>query len=137
MSPLSLIFAVGAGGCLGTLMRLAISEIVRRTAPESTWFVATMIVNLVGCLAVGVLGSLAARGDVLPHLWARFLINGLLGGFTTFSAFGYETVTLMQQDRMFAALGHAAVNILAGLLLVWCGMKLADSLCPVLTDIAG
>ena len=131
MKSIPLILAVGGGGFLGAILRMLVCDFTKRIASAQWAFAGTIIVNLAGCLAIGVLGVLAARNIGLSALTYRFLITGILGSLTTFSTFAFETIELLQQDRFGSALTNVAANLLAGLALVWCGMTIANTLFPV------
>ena len=131
MKSIPLILAVGGGGFLGAILRMLVCDFTKRIASAQWAFAGTIIVNLAGCLAIGVLGVLAARNIGLSALTYRFLITGILGSLTTFSTFAFETIELLQQDRFGSALTNVAANLLAGLALVWCRMTIANTLFPV------
>jgi fluoride exporter len=102
---------VFVGGGSGSVLRLVVSRLWASTGPAFPW--ATLTVNLLGALAIGVLGELAAsRG--LSRSMALTLGTGLLGGFTTFSAFALETVRLAE-TRPSWAVSYVTVTLLAGL----------------------
>ncbi|GIW72281.1 MAG: putative fluoride ion transporter CrcB [Planctomycetota bacterium] len=114
------LLAVGLGGLCGAIARYGLSGWVHR------WYagpfpLGTLLVNLLGCLSIGVLMALLERGHGIgPH--ARlFLGVGLLGAFTTFSTFGYETVELMRERAWELALYNAAGSVVLGLLAVLLG----------------
>lgn len=109
----------GFGG-LGAVMRVAIGVAVGTRA--FPW--ATLCVNVAGCLAIGVLHEvLSARAGASP-LWRPALIGGLLGGFTTFSAFGLETWALLQSGRAGAAVSYALASVVLGVAAVVAGSVL-------------
>jgi CrcB protein len=114
------------GAALGSLARWGIAEAV--PVPRGGWPWPTLVVNLVGCLLIGVLiGVLAVRR---PHaLWARtFLGAGVLGGFTTFSAFAVETVDLVRGGSVLPAAGYVAVSVAGGVLAVAIGVRSAQEI---------
>jgi CrcB protein len=117
--------AVAAGGCLGALLRYALIVGVQRVAPLAVFPHATLVANLAGCLAIGALAGIAdARGDFAPTVRA-FLFTGVLGGFTTFSSFGYETLVLARSGAGLHALANVLLHLGPGLALVWLGYALA------------
>jgi len=115
---------VGSGGFVGSVARFWLSGFVQDRTP-GTFPLGTLAVNVVGCLVIGVLSELAdARAFLSPDARACAVI-GLLGGFTTFSAFGSETVNLLR-DRDWAL---GAANVIAHIVLalgaVWVGRTVA------------
>lgn len=117
---------VGLGGLLGAIARYALSlRLSAATAPSAglaplPW--GTLAVNLLGCLAIGLLAGLALRGDWLGPALQLFLFTGVLGGFTTFSAFGLEALTLLLQRQWALALGYVLASVGLGLLAVAAGL---------------
>ncbi|SOC52197.1 CrcB protein [Blastococcus aggregatus] len=104
--------AAALGGALGALGRWGIAEALPREAGGWPW--ATLLVNVTGCLVLGLLIALVfARAP--GSAWLRpFLGTGVLGGFTTFSAFAVETVQLTEAGRPGVAAGYVAVSVVAG-----------------------
>ncbi len=119
---------VGIGGFFGSIARYLMGLLVYRFFDAPTFPYATLLVNVLGCLAIGFIGTLAERSDIIQTPVRVFLIIGLLGGFTTFSAFGYETLTLARDGRMLHALWNIAAQIVLGLCAVWFGMAAAAKL---------
>ncbi len=115
---------VGCGGFLGSIARYLVGGAVHQLASGPVFPYGTLVVNLTGCLAIGVLGALAeARGILSPE--ARvFLLIGILGGFTTFSSFGYETLQLLRDGEAFPALANVLLQVVLGLGAVWAGSAL-------------
>jgi CrcB protein len=112
----------GLGG-VGAVMRVAIGAALGlRTFP---W--ATLAVNFAGCLAIGALHEWLSSHTALSPLWRPALIGGLLGGFTTFSAFGLETWQLLQSGRVDAAVVYALGSVVLGTAAVAAGIALARS----------
>lgn len=115
---------VGAGGALGAVARYGVGGLVHRNAALADFPFGTLAVNLAGCLLIGLGSGLAdARQAFTPE--ARvFLFVGVLGGFTTFSSFGYETIALLRDHEFLRAGLNAGLNVFAGLALVWLGYAL-------------
>ena len=107
----------GAGGAIGALARAGVAELIPRTSGEFPW--ATLIVNVVGCLAIGVA---ARRVSPLSDRW-RFGVTGVIGGFTTFSAFADEVRDLLATDARLAALAYIVVTLVVGLVAVELGFR--------------
>ena len=120
---MSTVLWVGLGGGLGSVLRYGLGRwISTRVGTGFPW--ATLAVNVLGCLAIGFLHrTLETRGA--PESLRLFLTVGLLGGFTTFSAFGFETVSLLQSGRPGPAVGYILASLAGGLTAVWVGGRLA------------
>jgi CrcB protein len=87
--------------------------------------VGTVAVNLIGCLIIGLLaGLLASERIALRMHWREFVFVGLLGGFTTFSTFGLDTITLARTHSMAPAMWNVAGQVGLGLIAVWIGMRI-------------
>ena len=115
------LWIVALGGAIGSVARYALSGAVQRAFP--TFFpTGTLAVNLLGCLIVGFVGGLALR-PVGLSLGARlFLVTGICGGFTTFSAFGFETLQLLAAGEFWQASVNVAAQLVGGLLAAWVGI---------------
>ena len=124
---LTQIALVGLGGFLGSVGRYLLSLLVASWSGAARFPYATLAVNVLGCLAIGVLSGLASRSGFLTPSLRLFLITGLLGGFTTFSAFGYETFLLGKDSLGAMALANIAAQIILGLGAVWIGHTLVFS----------
>lgn len=120
--------AVGFGGFLGCIARYLVGLLVLRLFDEPSFPYATLMVNVVGCLLIGLLGRLGENSAMLSPVAQLFLIVGLLGGFTTYSAFGYQTLTLAQHGRAVLALLNISAHIVLGLCAVWLGTLIAEQL---------
>ncbi len=117
---------VGAGGLAGSVIRYLVGRWIF-TAAGGPWFpYGTLAVNVTGCLLIGLLAGFADTRQLLSPETRAFLLVGLLGGFTTFSAFGLETVTLMRQGEVAAGLGNVALQVALGLAAVWVGLTIAQ-----------
>jgi len=114
------LFIIGCGGFIGAVVRYGLSGWVHRNN-MSDFPYGTLTVNVIGCLLIGALSYLVEDRILLnPHMRA-FLLIGILGAFTTFSTFGYETVELLGDGRMTAALVNVLTNVVVGLIAVWIG----------------
>ena len=121
------LFLIGLAGFVGTLGRYWLSGIIARRYGETFPF-GTLAVNLIGCFLVGLLFYLMQERYLVNQNVRTIILVGLLGGFTTFSSFGLQTFTLLQDNEIaLAALNLLASNVL-GLLLVWAGYTLAKAL---------
>jgi len=114
-------FAVGLGGGLGAVSRMALSRLVDSRC--ETFPLGTLIVNVSGCLLMGILHALSQPEGrlVIDPVWRQFLFIGILGGYTTFSSFSVQTLSLAQDGEWI----YAALNILLSFVLclvgVWLG----------------
>jgi CrcB protein len=112
--------AVGLGGFLGALARYGLSGLVHRCLNWS-FPTGTLLANTVGCLLMGVLMSLLEERQCLGSGARVFLMIGLLGSFTTFSTFGYETLAMLRAGDFPPALWNVVANVFLGLFAVWVG----------------
>lgn len=121
---------VASGGALGALMRYGVGAAVARWLTSATWPWATFTVNVVGGLAVGLLtGWLALRAGGGQDAVRLFAAVGLLGGFTTFSAFSLEAALLIERRQLALAAGYVAGSVLLAVAAVFAGLWLARRLC--------
>lgn len=113
--------AVAVGGALGSVARHLVNVEMAQRLEQSTPY-ATFVVNVIGCLVIGVLAGLAASGRLpLSPVVRTFVFVGILGGFTTFSAFGLDTFTLARGGHLVTAFWNVAGQITLGLGSVWLG----------------
>jgi len=113
------------GSGLGGMLRYLISTTMQKLANPGIFPIGTFCVNMIGCLIIGFIAQLSeARAVFSPEL-RIFLMVGILGGFTTFSSFGYETVQLIREGEFLLALGNAAGQLVLGLIMVYIGYVLA------------
>lgn len=113
---------IGIGGFVGSILRYALGTTVARWVEPSPFPAGTVAVNLLGCVVIGLLAGFAeARGGLSAELRALLFV-GLLGGFTTFSAFGLETVGLLRDGRGGLAVANVLVQVGFGILAVWGGL---------------
>lgn len=116
------IMLVALGGALGSVARFKISTWLLHAAAGWKFPVGTFTVNVLGCLAAGVLAGLAEKHDLLSPDARVLLFTGLLGGFTTFSAFGLETVYLIRRGDLLIAVANIALSVTAGLIALGIGL---------------
>jgi CrcB protein len=115
------VLLVAFGGALGSVVRHALSSWVLRHTADGRFPLGTFIVNVIGCLAAGVLAGLASERGFFSTDLRLFLFVGLLGGFTTFSAFGVETFYLLRRGEILLAGGNVVLSVVTGLLALWLG----------------
>lgn len=118
------LLAVAGGAAVGAVLRYLLGIwITARMGPGFPF--GTLAINLIGCLLIGLILTLAARGAPLGEPARLLLVTGLLGGFTTFSAFGYETYSLILGGRLPAAAAYVGASVAGGLLCVALGAWMA------------
>ena len=114
------VLLIAAGGALGSVCRYLLATIVQRYS--SPFFpYGTFVVNVLGCLVFGVLMGAARQRFVLGPSERAFLLIGILGGFTTFSTFTYETFAMLQDGELVWAFANAAGQLVCGLVALWAG----------------
>jgi CrcB protein len=118
--------AVGFGGLLGSLARYKLGGLVLHHTESWRFPMSTFVVNLLGCALVGVLAGIAEHRHGLSPAARLFLITGFCGGFTTFSAFGLETVYLMRRHAAPLALANVVASVVVGVAAVWIGWKAVE-----------
>ena len=114
---------IGAGGFLGAVLRYLaiISMQVFKTRHEIP--LGTLLVNVIGCLLIGFLAVLAENSHLLTPDTRNFLIVGILGAFTTFSTFGYESLAMLRNGATTAFVLNIGLQLGLGLVAVWLGMN--------------
>jgi len=119
---------VGVGGFIGSTLRYTLGGLVLRLKSGSLFPWETLAVNVIGCLVIGVLAGLSETRGLFAGTTRVFLFVGVLGGFTTFSSFGYETFELLRDGQWGSAMTSVALQLVLGLGGVWAGHTLAWSL---------
>jgi len=130
-SPIMASLNVAVGGAVGAVLRYHVGRVANNLAPSGSTFPwGTLAVNIAGSLAMGALIGWLARGTLSEQSAenARLLIGvGILGGFTTFSAFSSELVTMIHRGQAGMAAGYAAASLAAGVAAVLVGLVAAQS----------
>jgi fluoride exporter len=121
------VLLVALGGALGSVARYGLSGFVHRYAPPSFPY-GTFVVNVAGCLAFGLIAGLVEARSVISPAARTFLLIGVLGGFTTFSSYAFETFALLRDVEIGRALVNAAGQVVVGLLVLWLGYVLARAI---------
>ncbi len=116
-----ILLLVGLGGAFGSMARYLISGWVQSLIPRPIFPFGTLVVNVVGCFVIGLLSYLADTRQALSPEIRTFLMLGILGGFTTYSTFGNETMNLWRDGQTALGLGNIAAQLLFGLTAVWLG----------------
>ena len=117
------ILAVGAGSFVGGAARYLVSLGMKGIGKGFPW--ATLAVNLVGCLMIGLLWGLLSRNAAENTSWGLFLTVGLCGGLTTFSTFSKEALAMLQTGQIWGFASYIAISVLAGIALVALGYYIA------------
>jgi CrcB protein len=115
------LLAVAVGGAIGACTRYLVSGwAAGRFGAEFP--MGTLIVNVVGCFIIGVFLTLTTERLIVSPYWRLVVAVGFLGGLTTFSSFGYETLRLMEDADVLPALLNVALNLGVGLGATWLGI---------------
>jgi fluoride exporter len=122
------VLLVALGGALGALARYGLTALVALRLGAAPWL-GTLLVNLLGCLAIGLCYGWLERSRDDPVAWdgwRLFAAMGLLGSFTTFSTFSHETLELLRRGALGLAAANAVGQVLLGLAAVWLGRALVN-----------
>jgi CrcB protein len=123
---------IGLGGALGSMLRFGVGSLidtnVQKTGYIFPW--GTIIVNITGCFVIGFIFTIStAEGRMtLSPLTRNFITIGILGGYTTFSSFSWQTLTLAQSGQWWGAAANVLLSVVLCLLGVWLGAMLAGSI---------
>ena len=118
------IFFVGGGSFLGGAARYLVSVAMRNVSAGFPW--ATLAVNLLGCLLIGLFTGYLNKNLTGESVVALFLTYGVCGGFTTFSTFSKETLVMFQSGNYWGAICYVGVSVVFGIILTACGYMLAQ-----------
>ena len=116
---------IGAGGFIGSVLRYLVSGSVQTLSQSVAFPYGTLAVNVLGCLCIGFLSEIFSARPLIGSDAQGFLTAGILGGFTTFSAFGNDTMNLIREGSAALALMNVGAQVLLGLGAVWLGYTLA------------
>ena len=118
---------VGLGGALGSMARHGLNHLIHQRQLSSTFPAGIFTINVVGSVIIGVVGGLVVSSRWTLSSDARtFVIVGLLGGFTTFSSFSFDTLALIRDGHMGQAVWNVVGQVGLSLIGVWAGFKLAS-----------
>jgi len=123
---MKIILAIGIGSCIGGVCRYLLSQFIQNKF-LSTFPFGTLGVNIIGCFLIGIVFGLSERGNFTIE-WRLFLATGLLGGFTTFSSFSNETVSLLRDGQLWYAFTYIACSVVICLLATFTGISLVKFL---------
>ncbi len=121
---------IGLGGALGSMLRFGVGSFIdsgmtKGTGPIFPW--GTIIVNITGCFIIGFIFTITtAEGRwMISPLTRNFITIGILGGYTTFSSFSWQTLSLAQAGQLGAAAANVLISVVLCLVGVWLGAMLA------------
>ena len=120
------VLLVGAGGFIGSVIRYLVGIWVQSVSGNNWIPYGTLTVNVVGCFLIGLVMGLAETRQFLGDGTRALVVVGLLGGFTTFSAFGYETIAMVREGHMVAAAANVGLQVALGLTAVWIGFSVSQ-----------
>jgi CrcB protein len=124
---MNMILAVAAGGALGSVARYLVGlQAARWLGVSFPW--GTLAVNLAGSFAIGVIAEAVLRGWAIAPEWRAFLTVGILGGFTTFSAFSLDVANLIERGALGAAAVYVAASVVGSIAGLFAGLWLVRSL---------
>jgi len=115
------------GGAFGTGCRYGLSSLVYAVVKRPTFPYANLIINVSGSFIIGVLGELFETRVLVSPTVRVALLTGVLGGYTTFSSFSFETFSLLRDGEWWLAALNAVGSVLLGLVAVWAGVRLAQA----------
>ncbi len=118
------ILLVGIGGFAGSIARYTLGGWVLHLTAQERFPWSTFAINVAGCLLAGVLAGLAEEYELFGPETRLLMFTGLLGGFTTFSAFGLDALFLMRRGEIGTALLYAGGSVVVGLAAAWVGWRL-------------
>lgn len=128
MKAVTEVLWVGFGGFVGSSLRYLVSGWVHRVPGTSGFPHGTLWVNVIGCLAIGLVGGLAEHRQLFSPATRLFLMIGVLGGFTTFSTFAFETLAFAHGSDATRAIANVALHLVMGLGAAWLGYTIARTL---------
>lgn len=106
---------VGVGGAIGSIGRYLAAQYIQSRFVASGFPYGTLIVNISGCFLIGIIFGIASKADLLQE-WRLLLVTGICGGYTTFSAFSYESITLLKNHNLVYFSVYVAASVILGLL---------------------
>lgn len=125
MPSIDSVLFVALGGAFGSVFRYLVSTWTQTISKSIDFPYGTLTVNLIGCFVIGFLAQLAEARGVFTSESRVFIFVGILGGFTTFSSFGNDTINLLRDGEAMNALANVGANVILGLILVWLGRIVA------------
>jgi len=120
LNGMRILLLIGAGGFIGSICRYLVQQFIQNKL-VSTFPYGTLGVNITGCFLIGLILALSLKGYVTND-WRLFLVTGICGGYTTFSAFSMESVALFRSGEMLSGFTYIAGSVLLGLLATFAGI---------------
>lgn len=117
---------IGCGGFVGAILRFLISGWIQRITKSAFFPWGTLGVNLTGCFLIGLLGGRADHHELFSPETRIFLLIGVLGSFTTFSTFSYETLALIRDQQIVSVLFNIFAHVGFGLAAAWVGYSISQ-----------
>ena len=121
------IFYIAFGGGLGSVLRY-LTTVVMNKYVQATFPYATFVTNIIGCLFIGLFFGYLEKQNAVSQDLKFFLITGICGGYTTFSAFSNENVQLLQSNQILVAFLYISLSVFVGLMATWAGLMITKGL---------
>lgn len=116
----------GLGGGIGTMLRYALNTLIYHVFDAPLFPYGTLVINISGCFFIGIVAGLTESRALITPEMRSFIQIGILGGFTTFSTFGYETFTLIRDGQFMLGISNVVLQVIIGLIAVWVGYYLGQ-----------
>jgi fluoride exporter len=116
------ILIVGLGGCLGVIARYKLGGLLLHHTADWRFPLSTFAVNVLGCFLAGLAAGLVEHHGYFSSDARILIFSGILGGFTTFSAFGLDAVFLIRRDEALIAFGYVMLSVVCGAAALWLGI---------------
>ncbi|MBC8278127.1 MAG: fluoride efflux transporter CrcB [FCB group bacterium] len=123
-----MLLIVGTGGFFGTVFRYLLNVLIQKNSLLPSIPLGTLTVNVLGCFLIGFLGGLMEAKQLLNQGLRLLLFIGFLGGFTTYSAFSYETFGFMKSGALLSTLSNVGLHLFLGVGAVWIGTVLSNKI---------
>ena len=121
------IFYIALGGGLGSVLRYLTTVVINKYV-QTTFPYVTFVTNIIGCLFIGLFFGYLQKQNAVSQDLKFFLITGLCGGYTTFSAFSHENMQLLQSNQILIAFLYISLSVFLGLIATWAGLSIAKGL---------